>query len=172
MTLTKSSHTALTMGTSKCAPCNRQGRLPSTSAHHCHLHGQGQQHAQPLAEHEFPAPQRLGQDGVHGLEVELFVEQVHAHEDGDDDAEDVDAEQPDVADGAHLFVQGEVADGERRQDDQHGEEEQAVEDLVAHRFAEGVPGDGAGCDSCRPLVVCLLRWPRARRDPRAIRGAA
>jgi hypothetical protein len=65
--------------------------------------------------HEFPAVKRLGQDGVHGLKVQLFVEQVHADEDRDDDAEDVDAEKADVADGADLFVQGEIADSKGRQ---------------------------------------------------------
>src|SRR5205085_3818347 len=32
--------------------------------------------------------------------------------------------------------------GQRRQDEQHGEEQQAVEDLVPHRLAEGVARDG------------------------------
>ena len=61
-----------------------------------------------------------------------------------------------------------------------GEEEQAVEDLVAHGFAEGVPGDGDDAIHARPLAAApaasaheeILERLAARGDREDARHAA
>ena len=78
--------------------------------HDRHQHRQRQQHADVLAEDELPAMDRLRDEREHRLAIELFVDEVDADEDGDERAEELDADEADVADDAQLLVQRALAE--------------------------------------------------------------
>src|SRR6185369_16873582 len=85
--------------------------------------------------------------------------------------EQVDAEQAHVAGHPDLLVQGQLPQRRGREDDEDGEEEQAVEDLVPHRLAEGVAGDGPDPDhegAPGPRSTCASRTKRSSSD--SLRG--
>ena len=65
----------------------------SVSAHDRHLHREREHHADELAEHELAAMDRLRDEREDGLPIELLVDEVDADEDGDEHAEELDADE-------------------------------------------------------------------------------
>src|ERR1051325_5783334 len=110
------------------------GQMPNTR--------ERQTESEVLAEQKLAAPDRLREDGVDGAPLDLLVDEPDADEDGDEDPEEERGREPHVHDDLRLLRGGEFAeeDGAARQDED--EEDEVVEDAVAHGLAEGVARDG------------------------------
>ncbi len=123
-----------------------QHRVPGHDHHH-HVHDQRQAQAAVLAEDEFGAAERLGEQAVDAAPLHFLPHQPDADEHRDHQPEGGNGRQPQVLDDLDVLPRGELAHQIRRRHEQHGERHQVVEHLVADRLAEdadGHGGDGPG----------------------------
>ena len=128
----------------------------------------------PLAQHELPAVDGLGEQREERAALDFALQELDPDEDREDERRnrgDADAE------GLHHAVAVEDRpvpedDGEEEQRD--GERDHVVEDLFAHRFAEGVQGDKGYSTHGRSPPSGLLRANPPRPSPRrsGLRGAS
>ena len=115
---------------------------------------------------------RLGQQRIDAAPLDFLRHQPDADEDRDEQAEDRDGREPEILDDLDVLPGGELADQERRRDQQHREEREVVRDPIAHRFLEDVDRDPAN----RPhralpfAVTRALRRPRRRAGRRSLRA--
>ncbi len=106
------------------------------------LGGEREPEAQVLPEQEPPPRDRLRRERVDRLLLDLLPHEPDAEEHGDDPAHQRDPAERDAADHLRLVADGDLLHGQREQQQQGREEEDRVQDLVAHGLAEGVRGDG------------------------------
>ena len=129
------------------------------------------------------AADRFGEQRVDAAAIDFLRDQVDADEDGDEQAEQRRRGQAEVLDDLDVLPRGQLADQDRRADQQHREEDEIVEHAVAHRLAEHRHGDAARRrSSAAPLApspICrdapdeevLERLAqRIERDERRARG--
>ena len=102
----------------------------------------GDAQSERLPEDELEAPHRLGEEDVDRLPVHFVADEGDPEEDRHDDPEYVDAGQPHVGDDPGEVADRQVGEEEGHADDEEGEGQDRVEDLVPDRLPEGVGGDG------------------------------
>ena len=100
-----------------------------------------------LAEHRADSGGSAWRAGVDAAPLDFLRHQADADEDGDEQAEDRRRRQAEVLDDLDVLPGRELAEQVRRADQQHREQHQVVEHLVADRLAEHVDGDGRGAPS-------------------------
>src|SRR5690606_2265668 len=97
--------------------------------------------AEELADEELPAVERLGDDEIDGLAIELLAEEVHAEEQRDHGADEARAGEAEVLHHADLLVQRKFAEHHRERHQGDREHEQHRQHAVAHGLAQRVEGD-------------------------------
>ena len=144
--------------------------------HEENVGGQHQQQTEIAAEQEASARDRLRQRREDGAPLDLSGDESHADEDRDEHSRQLDGREAQVEDDAVPLPDRELGDEQRPGDEEHREEEQVVEKLVADQLPHRVGGDHRHRPdelAHRTSSPAMAPWrPRMRRRCPAVERAA
>jgi hypothetical protein len=117
---------------------DKEQRQRDADSHSRDIHGESDAEAEVLTDDELTAADRLCEDGEDRSFLDLFRDESDSDEYRDECAEEQHRVQADVDDRPGLVSICQVAEQDRAGDDKKDEEDEVIEDAIAHSFAKRI----------------------------------